>query len=171
MRPSGFHHSSKTRKRISESLTGKKRSQFSEEWRQHLSESRRRRIPFTIEVREKISRALIGEKHPNWKGGLTPLSTLIRNCAKYAEWRKRVFDRDSHLCQKCFSLENLEAHHKTRFSKLLQGYHFATLEDALNCEELWKVEHGITLCHDCHHARKERRKEKSCHTFQPSSCV
>ncbi len=46
--------------------------------------------------REKHSN---NEKNPNWKGGITPLVTKIRNSDKYIQWRTDVFVRDSFTCQ------------------------------------------------------------------------
>ena len=42
-----------------------------------------------------------GADNPNWKGGITPINTAIRNSKEYADWRKAVFERDDYTCQMC----------------------------------------------------------------------
>ena len=54
--------------------TGKKRPPFSEEHKRHISE------------------ALMGEKSPHWRGGITPHHKAIRISRRYRSWRKAVFE-------------------------------------------------------------------------------
>ncbi len=94
----------------------------------------------------------LGEKNWNWKGGITPLLYQIRNCFKYRQWRSDIFTRDDFTCQKCRDNKggNLEAHHIKSFVKILEENKITTLEQALNCEELWNINNGQTLCLKCH---------------------
>jgi hypothetical protein len=39
------------------------------------------------------------ENHPNWKGGITCLQAVLRNCAEYEQWREAVMKRDDYTCQ------------------------------------------------------------------------
>ena len=98
-----------------------------------------------------------GENHWNWQGGLTPLYRLIRNSFKYRQWRSDVFTRDRFQCQICLDKPGrghnviIEAHHCGKsFSKLLSEYGIKTLEEAINCEELWNINNGQTTCKKCH---------------------
>lgn len=78
-----------------------------------------------------------GEKHPNWKGGITPYSELVRKSTLYFEWRKAVFERDDYTCQKCGQRGGkLNAHHDLPVSK-------APLF-------MLDIGNGITLCKECH---------------------
>jgi 5-methylcytosine-specific restriction endonuclease McrA len=106
----------------------------------------------TLEHRRNIGRAIMKDKNPNWKGGITKLGYLIRSSFKYKEWRLSIFKRDNFTCQKCHlkASGNLEAHHKKSFSLLLQEYNIKTFEEAMNCKELWYLKLGETLCEDCH---------------------
>lgn len=103
------------------------------------------------EFRNKISKANRGKKNPNWKGGINSLMKRIRLCFKYRQWRSDVFMRDNLTCQKCnIRGGKLNAHHIKSISSILQYYEITTLEKALECEELWNVNNGITLHKKCH---------------------
>lgn len=111
----------------------------------------------TIESRNKISRALIGDGCASWKGGITPLYISIAHSFKARLWRSDVFHRDDFTCQKCFKKGGkLNAHHIKRFADILREYNITTFEQAMQCEELWDINNGITYCKDCH--KKEHSK-------------
>lgn len=95
-----------------------------------------------------------GENHPLWNGGGN-LTSSIRTCYQYRQWRSDVFTRDNFTCQDC-GLRGcyLEAHHIKELSKIKRQYKINTLHEALDCEELWNINNGITLCKDCHNKTK-----------------
>jgi 5-methylcytosine-specific restriction endonuclease McrA len=95
---------------------------------------------------------MIKEKAYHWKGGITPLRKLIRHCAKYKEWRLSVMERDDYTCQSCSKRGGwLEVDHFPKlFSEIFHEYNFKSLNDALNCDELWNINNGRTLCRKCH---------------------
>lgn len=100
-----------------------------------------------------------GENNHLWKGGITPLHEQIRKSDRYKKWRLSVFKKDSFVCQDCGQAhKNLNAHHLKEFTLILQENNITTIEQALQCQELWNVENGITLCGDCH---IERHKKQS----------
>ena len=107
--------------------------------------------------KEQTSKANSGDRNWNWKGGITPLNNVIRECTRYKEWRKQVFQRDSYTCQHCGDKGgDLIVHHIKLFSIIMEESHITSLEEALQCEALWEVSNGITLCVECHeeeHAR------------------
>jgi hypothetical protein len=84
----------------------------------------------------------IGQNNPNWKGGITPINTQIRNSDEYKQWRNEVFKRDNYTCQICGDNKggNLQAHHKEGFSS--------------NEELRFDIDNGVTLCELCHDFNK-----------------
>jgi len=96
---------------------------------------------------DKIS----GENSFHWKGGITPLNEVIRNSTFYKRWRTLVFQRDDFTCGHCLVRGGkLHAHHLNLFSDIMKEHNITTLEEALQCEALWDVSNGITLCKKCH---------------------
>jgi hypothetical protein len=109
--------------------------------------------------KERLSETHLGGNHHNWKGGITPLYSTIRNCVPYKEWRFSVFKRDTFLCQVCNQPKRkLNAHHIKHFSTLLKEHNITTLEEAIGCEALWDIDNGVTLCKKCH--KKEHASMK-----------
>lgn len=106
------------------------------------------------ETKKKLSEVHKGryrENSNNWKGGRTALKHLIRNNFKYRQWRSDIFTRDDFTCQYCGQIGGrLFAHHIKSFSSILQKYEITTLEEALECEELFNMNNGLTLCEKCH---------------------
>src|SRR3990167_9568869 len=90
------------RAKISFSKMGEKNPMFgtkhSEQWKKNLS--------------ERIS----GEKHPNWKGGISTLLGKIRTSLQYREWRRKVLARDYYQCIWCYSKKHLEVDHIVTFN-------------------------------------------------------
>jgi 5-methylcytosine-specific restriction endonuclease McrA len=92
-----------------------------------------------------------GSKNVNWKGGVTPLMAQIRHHQKNKEWRVSVFEVHGYVCQECGQKGgNLNAHHVVTFESLIKEHSIRTLEAALDCDKLWDVENGMTLCEKCH---------------------
>lgn len=89
------------------------------------------------EVKDKIRIAMSGKNGPGWKGGLTKKNSLIRNSAKYKEWRKCVLKRDSYTCQLCGIVGGqLNVDHIKSF--------------AYYPELRFDLDNGRTLCVPCH---------------------
>ena len=87
--------------------------------------------------RPNIAKSKIGNKNPNWRGGVTPLNKRIRNSAKFANWRKKVFIRDNFTCQIC----------KQRGGELHPDH---IKQFAYYPKLRFKLSNGRTLCKGCH---------------------
>lgn len=77
-----------------------------------------------------------GEKHWNWKGGITPSRKKLHETFEYRQWRKSVLKRDNHTCQICGSTKNIEADHIKRWKEHPELRH--------------EVSNGRALCRSCH---------------------
>ena len=78
------------------------------------------------------------------------MSLLIRKTKEYLDWKAQIFVRDDRKCTICDSTKSIEADHIVPFSTLLKDNDIKSVEDAIACEELWDVDNGRTLCHECH---------------------
>ncbi len=86
------------------------------------------------------------------------LNKQIRSSEKYDEWRVMIFGRDNFTCQKCGIVGTyLHAHHKKYLSLIVKENNIATLEQALDCNELWNLDNGITLCSKCHNKLPKKK--------------
>ena len=78
-----------------------------------------------------------GEKHYNWKGGITKINEKIRKSLEFKKWREAVFARDNWTCQECKQMGGeLHADHIKPFA-YFQKFRFA-------------IDNGRTLCINCH---------------------
>ena len=162
----GIHLSEETKRKLSKSLKG---HPCSEELKRKLSESNKGKHQISEETRnkliishegkhpsektlQKMSQSRKGENNPAWKGGISPLRQTIAGIFQYRQWRSDIFHRDNYTCQECGKRDGgiLNAHHIKSFSSILQFYEITTFKEALNCEELWNINNGITLCKKCH---------------------
>ena len=94
--------------------------------------------------------------------GRTEIQGLIRKNSKYIQWRSDVFKRDNYRCNKCTSKISLNAHHIIPLKEIIKAFKIKNTCDSINCDELWDVGNGITLCGECHkkeHGRKINGKE------------
>lgn len=155
---SGFtgKHSEETRNKIKVA----RKKQGSNVWNRGTNNSgmkgKKRTDEWKSKMRERFlgkpRHDLRGENHPLWKGGLTPVMLQIRHCFEYRQWRSDVFTRDDFVCQICFIRGGrLNADHfPKRFRDLIYENNIKSLEDSLNCSELWDINNGRTLCEQCH---------------------
>jgi hypothetical protein len=106
----------------------------------------------TIETKlKRIASAKRGKDCHFWKGGITSLKILIRQSYKYRQWRSDVFTRDNFTCQLCgIRGGKLNSDHIKSFSLILEQNNVKTIIDAFECEELWNINNGRTLCEKCH---------------------
>ncbi len=106
-------------------------------------------------IRKGNKNSYFGKNNSNYKNPdnrITPLNQSIRNFEKYSEWRILIFQRDLFICQACKkkSEGDLNAHHIKKLSSILEENKIKTIEQALECDAIWNISNGITLCESCH---------------------
>jgi len=125
-------------KKISLALKGRK---LTPETKALLSDIASKR-KLSEEHKHKIGDAVRGDKHPNWKGGITYPIFALRKTKEYRHWRNAVLERDGYRCRKCLkSNSRLDAHHIFSFT--------------LFPELRFEVGNGITTCAKCHTKYKD----------------
>jgi len=137
--------------KISKSLIGNKRalgSRRTNESRNKISKNHakywlgKKRETTSIKTRRKISEALMGEKAPGWKGGISSINTIIRSSLEYRLWRRSVFIRDNYTCVWC----GIKS--KKGIQVILHADHIKPF--ALFPELRFATDNGRTLCIKCH---------------------
>ena len=102
-----------------------------------------------------------GSNHPNWKGGVTPLYSILR---EYFSTRQvpNILKRDNYTCQLCGAKKHLQVHHikhfRDIFYEILSEYpEYDVKEDKdvlynifINDERMLDENNLITYCRDCH---------------------
>jgi len=85
-----------------------------------------------------ITRINSGNKHWNWRGGITTENDKVRKSISIRLWRESIFARDNYTCQKCGKKtgEDLNSHHIKNFAD--------------NPELRTDISNGITFCKKCH---------------------
>jgi hypothetical protein len=84
------------------------------------------------------------------------LKLKIRNKTEYLKWRISVLERDNFRCRVCSaSMKDnknlrLEVHHAKSFNDICNENNIKTIEQALSCNEIWRLDNGISLCFSCH---------------------
>lgn len=130
----GIKLSEERKLQISKFHKGRKRPESTREKMRGHCGSRGYRFSETQKKQMSLKRR--GEKHWNWKGGISKNVHSVTN-PEYKQWRSNVFQRDNWTCQTCGVRGiYLEAHHVFSWAK------FPELRFCL--------ENGVTLCRECH---------------------
>lgn len=127
----------------------RKGMKFNLEWRKNIS---KRHADVSGADNPMYGVRRFGKDNPGWQGGKTQLIQLIRNLNKYYEWRLTVFKRDNFICQKCSknSDGDMEADHIVPLSHIVDINNIISTDRAFDCNDLWDVNNGRTLCSNCH---------------------
>lgn len=124
--------------------------------------------PHSEQTKRNISEARkgkgVGERNGVWKGGISKIEHAVRVMPEYIEWRSKVFQRDSWTCRTCNKNGGyMTAHHIKSFINILRENKISNITAARNCQELWDINNGVTLCEPCHSLTdnyKSRAKER-----------
>ena len=157
-------HTARTKEKQAKAKSGANHPFFGKVRPEHaaLMSEKRKGVVFSEETKRRMSGAkngmwggkYIGPNHPRWlppEQRKSPLYKQIRDCVKMQDWRKKVFERDNYTCKFCNHRGGtLNADHIKQFALILKENSVKTLEDALECCELWELDNGRTLCDDCH---------------------
>lgn len=93
-------------------------------------------------TRDFLSNKMMGDKNPNWKGGVSKESDIIRKSIEYKLWRQAVFERDQFTCVWCGHKSN-----GLRPSDI----HPDHIKPFADYPELrFAIDNGRTLCIPCH---------------------
>ena len=62
-----------------------------------------------------------------------------------------VYKRDNYICRLCKQRgQDLIVHHNKFFAEIIKNNNIKTIDEAINCKELWDTDNGITLHKSCH---------------------
>ncbi len=158
----GIKRSLEFRKKVGESLKGRnawnKGIPISQAQKDALSKMYKDRN-LLYKTKMRISQSLL-KHYSNIKQDerISSLYERIRKYYKYRQWRSDVFKRDNFTCQECGDDRggNLNAHHIESFISIIQKHEIITINQAIECEALWNINNGITLCKTCHITKDER---------------
>lgn len=136
-------------------------------------------IPIRNNSESKIG-LLSGEKHWNWKGGLTSLTRRLREFFG-TNLTIKVLERDGYKCQICGSKHDLQVHHIIHFKDIVSRilnenkqyslpYNINELYDiAIKDKQFVDCSNLITYCKSCHHkihGYNSMADDKSCELLE-----
>lgn len=134
-----------SRKCSSMSQIGKKKAPHTDKWKIANSILHRGKRN-SLETRKKMAISKFGEMNPNWRGGISTETQLLRNSMEYKLWRNAVFERDKWICIWCFKKGGWSKKEKRQI--ILNADH---IKPFISYPELrFAIDNGRTLCEDCH---------------------
>lgn len=110
-----------------------------------------------------------GPNSPVWKGGKLSdeqyLRTRLHMMPEHKEWHAAVLRRDNWHCVLCGTpsngKRNLEVDHIKSISVIIKEHGLETTEQARDCQELWDIANGRTLCKPCHRQTANWGRQKA----------
>lgn len=120
-------------------------------------------VPTKTNAESKIG-LMSGDKHPNWKGGISPLNRLLREYF-HTNQVPKIAERDEYTCQLCGKTHTvLHVHHIVEFSTIVSEICSEHMDlnpdDVSDRMKLYDIithdkrfldeDNLITFCRDCH---------------------
>ena len=92
------------------------------------------------------------EFRQNYFSQYASLRKQISETAEYQEWRQSIFRIYGRKCSGygCNSTTNLEIHHPIPFGRICYNHNITTVQQALACPNLWRLDNGVVVCKSCH---------------------
>lgn len=140
-------------------LTGIPKSKESNRKRSESHKKWCRENPDKVQDRSSKVR---GEKHYRWNGGISKLNLSIRQMTENRKWMDAVKARDK-KCIFCGSVDELESDHIKPLAQILEEHQIKSRDGARECNELWDIKNGRTLCRKCHYKKDNRKYSKYGH--------
>lgn len=139
-RQRGGESSSGSFKKGSNLWIGKKHK---EETKQKIREARLKdgHVPY-LKNGEHWLKSIGKEKHPNYKGGLTPERQSFYSSLDWIELVKKVWSRDNAICQNCGK------HHNTESNR--GNFHIHHITSFQVKEKRLDLDNLVLLCKECH---------------------
>lgn len=114
-----------------------RKNQNTPERLRNMAEGRRRSEKWRMSIKNRKIDYPTGEKHWNWKGGITPIDHAERVKFK-REIQKKVFERDDYTCQICgIRGKDMTVDHIQSWAEYV--------------ELRFNIENCRTLCAKCHY--------------------
>lgn len=161
----GYKHSLNTKLKMSESKKGITPYLMTEEIKKKISKSNIGKLSWNkgikgwrlnYKVSEETKEKMRQSKLKDLRIRISKLVDLIRRNSKYIKWRSDIFIRDNWTCRNCNKRSGkgeriiLRGHHIKSFVLLLKENNINNVIEAVNCNKLWDINNGITLCKSCH---------------------
>lgn len=168
----GKHHSDVEREKMSDRMSGKNNSNYGKHHSKEVCEIIRQANlgrEHSNETKEKLRASQLERKIGGfWNGAVDSIVNTndyeilhqeIRHSQKYIiEWREFIYERDGYkdffTGEISNSSGNLVAHHLKSFSIICKENIIKTMQDAINCKDLWNVNNGVTMLKKYHVTKK-----------------
>lgn len=114
------------------------------------------------ERKSKISAAFSGDKHPQWKGGLSLINRISGRGPNWKEQRERAIQRDGEACRTCGITRE---QHQEKYGGDLNVDHVVPYHNFNSFKKANRLSNLKTLCKSCH--RREEAKKSFVQSVLP----
>jgi len=128
-----------------------KNRKFTTEWKEKISKAKLGNkcglgTKLTQEQKNAIRDRMIGDKNPQWKGGITSFIYRIRQLKQYKKWKEAILKRDYPLfTPKEIKRFQIQVHHIESVKNLIDKNNLTTIEEVIKTDKFWDINNGIAL--------------------------